>query len=218
MPLAVVTGGSRGLGRATVEELTARGWKVLAPSRSELDLQNGNAIRHWCSELGGVPVDALVHAAGINHPQPVSEVSAATWDETFQVNLNAFRQLVQALTPSLRGGRVVAIGSILGVVTRPGRAAYSASKAALIALVRSFAIELASQSTLVNAVCPGFIDTDLTRQNNTPAQLAELSQRIPLARLGTPAEIAKLTAWLCSEKNSYLTGQAVIIDGGFTCL
>jgi 3-oxoacyl-[acyl-carrier protein] reductase len=84
-------------------------------------------------------------------------------------------------------------------------------------LVRALAVDLAHQGTLINAVCPGYIDTDMTRQNNSPEQLASIANAIPLGRLGLPEEISKLVVWLCSQDNTYITGQGIVIDGGFTC-
>lgn len=218
MPLALVTGASRGIGRAIVAEFSAQGWEVLAPARMELDLSDGGGIRRWCATLGGQRFDAFVHSAGVNWPKPLAQISDDLWAETLQVNLTALRQLVQGVAPRLVGGRILALSSIFGIVTRANRAAYSATKAAVNGFIRTLAVELGPEGILANALCPGYIDTDLTRQNNTTEQLAAIAQAIPLGRLGTPEEIAKLAVWLCSSHNTYLTGQAIVADGGFTCL
>lgn len=219
MPAVLITGGSRGLGKAAVHEFTRRGWSVYSPLRDEMDLSHADSIRSFCTDrLPSGQLDALVHCAGVNRPRPLKETSEEDWQLTLQVNLTAFRQLVQLLEPRLAGARVVAIGSILGLVARQKRSAYSASKAGLIGLVRALAIDLADQGTLVNAVCPGYVDTDMTRQNNSEQQLAEMARNIPLGRLGSPEEIAKFVVWLCSHENSYITGQSLFIDGGFTCI
>ena len=218
MQRVLVTGGSRGLGKAAVDEFKRRGWDVVSPSRAELNLASGDSIRNYCEGLAATGrLDALVHSAGVNWPRPLEETSEDEWQLTLQVNLTAFRQMVQLLAPLLARGRVVALGSILGVVARPNRAAYSASKAGLLGLVRALALDLANQETLINAVCPGYVDTDMTRQNNSEEQLAEIAKSIPLGRLGLPEEISKLVVWLCSPENTYITGQGVLIDGGFTC-
>ncbi|HEY1099786.1 MAG TPA: SDR family oxidoreductase [Myxococcota bacterium] len=218
---ALVTGASRGIGSGIARQLVAAGWQVLAPSRAQLDLGDHDAIRRYCAqlddELGDARLDALVHSAGVNWPKAIADVDHATWSLTLQVNVGATMQLVQGLQPRLVGARVVALGSILGIVGRPKRAAYSTSKAALAGLVRALAVELGPQQTLVNALCPGYIDTDLTRANNTPEQLAAIASTIPLGRLGRVDEIAALATWLCSPANSYMTGQSLVIDGGFTC-
>lgn len=195
-----------------------QGWQVVAPTREEMDLRDGASIRRWCADQRGLKIDALVHSAAVNRPSALSEISDEIWDESLQVNLTALRQVVQAALPAMAGGaRIVALGSILGTVSRPGRAAYSATKSAVNAFIRSLAIELGPHGILANAICPGYIDTDLTRQNNSPDQLASIARNVPLGRLGTAAEIAFLAAWLCSAQNTYLTGQAIVVDGGFTC-
>jgi NAD(P)-dependent dehydrogenase (short-subunit alcohol dehydrogenase family) len=219
MAVALVTGGSRGLGKAVVREFEDRGWVVLCPSRNELDLAKAESIKSYCDGVASVgPLGALVHSAGVNWPRPLGQTCEEEWQATLQVNITAFRQLLQGLASQLVGGRVVAMGSILGLVSRTNRSAYSASKAGLLGLIRALSIELASQHTLINAVCPGYIDTDMTRQNNSEKQLAEIASSIPLGRLGTPEEVAKITYWLCSVENTYVTGQGFVIDGGFTCL
>jgi 3-oxoacyl-[acyl-carrier protein] reductase len=218
MPRVLVTGGSRGLGKAAADGFKQNGWEVDCPSRAELDLADGDSVRAYCANaIAGGRLDALVHSAGVNWPRPLEQTSEEEWQLTLQVNLTAFRQVVQFLSPLLAGGRVVALGSILGLVARPNRAAYSASKAGLIGLVRALAIDLANQGTLINAVCPGYVETDMTRQNNTDEQLVDIANAIPLGRLGSPEEISKLVVWLCSQENTYITGQSMVIDGGFTC-
>ena len=218
MPVALVTGASRGIGKAIASEFAAQAWHVLTPSRAELDLRDGSAIRDWCASGGDEKIDALVHSAGINFPRSLGDIPDELWAETLQVNLTAFRQLLQGLAHRIGGGRILAIGSILGIVSRPERAAYSASKAALAGFIRALAVEQGPKGVYANVLCPGFVDTDLTRQNNTPAQIAALEGSIPLRRLATPAEIARIAVWLCSPQNTYITGQSIVCDGGFTCL
>jgi 3-oxoacyl-[acyl-carrier protein] reductase len=134
--------------------------------------------------------------------------------------LTAPLRLIQAFAPSMqtRGwGRILNVSSIFSVVTKEQRAIYSMTKAALNALTRSAAVELGPFGILVNALCPGYVDTELTRTNNSPADIAALESQIPLRRLAQPAELARVAAFLCSEENTYLTGQSVLVDGGFTC-
>lgn len=219
MPTAVLTGGSRGLGLAMATEFTAQGWHVITPSRQELDLLDSGAIAKWCAGLPG-RVDALVHSAGVNWLRPVVAIDDEVWEEMLQVNLTALRVLVQGLVGRMTppdGGRILALSSILSLVGRPHRAAYSSTKAAVNAFIRGIAVELGPQAILANALCPGYIDTDLTRQNNSPEVLEALQETIPLRRLGQPEDIAPLAVWLCSRHNTYVTGQTIVIDGGFTC-
>lgn len=108
--------------------------------------------------------------------------------------------------------------SIFAIVTKERRAAYSMTKAALAALTRSSAVEFGPHGVIVNALAPGFVDTELTRRNNTPDQIDLIAKTIPLRRLASPAELAEIAAFLVSDANSYMTGQTVVVDGGFTCL
>lgn len=127
---------------------------------------------------------------------------------------------MQAVVPGMRSrawGRVVNISSIYALVTRERRASYSSTKAAVLGLTRAAAVELAPFGILVNAVCPGFVETALTRQNNTAEELADIAASVPLGRLAEPQDIASVVAFLCSEENRYMTGQALVVDGGFTC-
>ncbi|MDX6766669.1 MAG: SDR family oxidoreductase [Candidatus Methylacidiphilales bacterium] len=220
MPVVVITGASRGIGKAIAEVFARESWSVIAPARAELDLSDPASIRAWCAGPGSGqgPIDALVHSAGINRPLPVRDIPDEVWAETFQINLNALRLLLQGLGTRLDGGRILALGSIFGLVSRPGRGAYAASKAALSGFIRTLAVEEGPKGTLANVLCPGYVDTDLTRSNNTPEQIASLCQTIPLRRLAKPEEIAHLAHWLCSEQNSYITGQSIVCDGGFTSL
>ena len=138
-----------------------------------------------------------------------------------QINVTAPRKLLQAVIGGMASrhwGRIVNISSVFGVVSRARRAAYSATKAAINGLTRSAAIELGPDGIIVNAVCPGYVETDLTYINNSQAEIDAIKQTIPLRRLAAPREIARLVAFLCSDSNSYLTGQTIIADGGFTCL
>ncbi len=221
--IALVTGGSRGIGAAIVGELKARGVRVLTPTRDELDLADPGSIEQYIEACHrqNARVDILVNNAGINIIEPLDRVSPEAWATTLQVNLNAPFRLVQAFAPQMRErrwGRVVSISSIFGVVARAQRAAYSTAKAALAGLTRTAAIELGPHNVLVNCVAPGYVETALTRQNNSPAELERIASTIPLGRLAQPEEIAKFVAFLCSEENSYITGQVLVADGGFTCV
>lgn len=220
MPTALVTGASRGLGQAIANQFVSQGWDVLTPDRKQLDLLSPESIRRWCAASEPKALDALVHSAGVNWPTSIAQTTDAQWADTFQINLNALRILVQELLPRLtqpQGGRILALSSIFSLVNRPGRATYSSTKAAVNAFIRGLAVELAPHGILANALCPGYIDTDLTRQNNSPEQIAAIEKTIPLGRLGLPNDIAPLAVWLCSNANTYLTGQAIVLDGGFTC-
>ena len=168
-----------------------------------------------------VAVDVLVLNAGINVPENLRELSPENWSDTQRVNVASNLQLLQGLLPRMADagyGRVVAVSSVYAHRARPGRVAYSSSKAAIEELIRAVAVEYGPFGVLANCVAPGFVLTDLTYQNNDAEQLQALSQRIPVGRLAEPEEIARFIAWLASAENSYITGQAIAIDGGFLCV
>ena len=217
--VALVTGGSRGIGRAIVDELSAQGWSVLAPPREELDLANPSSVDGFLSTIDS-PLSGLVLNAGVNAPKQVGDLTFQEWQSIQQVNQASAFQLVSALVPAMaaRGiGRIVAISSAYADRARSGRAAYSSSKSGLESLMRSVAVEFGSSGVVANCVAPGFVDTDLTRQNNSPETIAALLERVPVGRLADPSEIAGAVAFLMSEGNRYITGHTLHVDGGFAC-
>jgi NAD(P)-dependent dehydrogenase (short-subunit alcohol dehydrogenase family) len=217
---ALVTGASRGIGAAIAAVLVEDGFSVLVPTRAAMDLRSDASIDTYVRSVAG-PIHVLVNTAGINLISPLSAIADSDLQETLQTNLLAPFRLSRSLAPRMMdsgSGRIVNVSSIWSMVARGGRTAYSISKAALNGLTRSLAIELAPFNILVNAVAPGYVLTDLTRQNNTEAELGEISRAIPLGRLAQPAEIAAVVAFLCSPRNTYITGQTIVVDGGYTCV
>ena len=217
-PVALVTGGSRGIGAAIAEHLTDANWQVLAPTRSELDLSNSDSIDEFLADAP--KVFGLVLNAGINEPAEIADIDDATWQRTLDTNTASAFRLVRALAPQMvetGGGRIVAVSSAYAARARMGRAAYGASKAALEALVRSTAVEFASSGVLANAIAPGFVDTELTRANNDATAISALLERVPVGRLAKPAEVASAVSFLLSPSNTYITGQTIAVDGGWSC-
>ena len=216
---ALVTGGSRGIGAAIAARFADAGARVLAPARGDLGLASAPAIDASLDRLSE-PVDILVNDAGINRLASGTEWLDEDLRDTLQINLVGPLRMIRTLAARAaerRYGRIVNISSIWSVVSKSRRVAYSASKAALNGVTRTLAIELAPYNVLVNAVAPGYTETELTRQNNTEQDLDEIRGTIPMGRLAQPVEIAEVVHFLCSERNSYLTGQVVVVDGGFTC-
>jgi len=219
--LALVTGAARGIGAAIADRLARDGVEVLRPGRAELDLASPASIDAYAEKIRPLGVDILVNNAGINPLAPLEEITAQNWEQTLQVNLTAPFRLLQAVAPGMRSrgwGRVVNVSSIFGVFARPQRGAYSAAKSGINGLTRSAAVEFGADGVLVNSICPGYVETELTRQNNSPETLAAIATGIPLRRLAQPDEIAAFAVYLCSEANTYLTGQTLLIDGGFSCV
>ncbi len=220
MRTALITGGSRGIGRAVADEFRKAGARVIAPTREELDLSDDASLAASIKDLLRDHVDILVNNAGVNFPQRCEEIEDGSWAEMAQVNLNAPRRLIQAVAPSMRQagwGRIVNISSVFSLVSRKGRTVYSMTKAGLNAITRTIAVEFAGDGVLVNSVCPGYVETEMTRANNSPSEMEKIVAAIPAGRLALPSEIASVVAFLCSESNTYLTGQTIVVDGGFTC-
>jgi NAD(P)-dependent dehydrogenase (short-subunit alcohol dehydrogenase family) len=217
---ALVTGGSRGIGAAIVVELERLGFNVTAPSRSELDLSDIAGVERFANAYAADVPDVVVLNAGENIPLEIAEISLEHWSRTMDINVTSAFALIKKFGPQMMergGGRITAISSCYSMRSRPGRAPYSASKAALNSLVRSSALEFAKGNVLVNAVAPGFVLTDLTRQNNDEAGIRALEVKVPLGRLAEPNEVASLVGYLSGPTNTYITGQLFVIDGGFLC-
>jgi NAD(P)-dependent dehydrogenase (short-subunit alcohol dehydrogenase family) len=215
----LLTGGSGGIGTAIQDVLKRSGHTVAAPTSAELDLSNPLHVAKWLSMSSNQEFDGIVLSAGINIPQSFGDASEEDYSRIFQLNTNSCRQIIQHSLIGMKKkkfGRIVAISSAYSTLSRVGRSSYSISKAALEALIRSVAVENAESNIIANSVIPGFIETPLTRKNNSEDQIKKLLERVPVNRLGTPNEVAKLAAFLMAEENTYITGQSIKIDGGFS--
>lgn len=216
---ALVTGASRGIGAAIAQKMRNEDIYVLTPNRQQLDLSSNESIDAFLSSLD-VPIDILINNAGINTISRTIEVTDQNIENTLQLNLVAPLRLSRGIIPQMiqrRFGRIVNVSSIWSVVSKPGRVTYAASKAGLNSLTQTLALELAPYNILVNAVAPGYTNTELTKMNNTADQIEEIKKLIPLGRLAEPEDIAEVVYFLCSQANRYITGQVILADGGFSC-
>jgi 3-oxoacyl-[acyl-carrier protein] reductase len=205
----LITGGSRGLGKAIANEFIKHGHVVYKPTRQDLDLTGNVSLKF-------AEFDAVICNAGINPIKPITEISD---DEVMRINYTSHLEIVQQCLPFMvkqHFGRIVNIGSIWIDTAKPRRLAYSASKSALHSLTKAITAEHGSDGVIANTVSPGFILTDLTKQNNSPDDIQRLEKSIPLGRLGLPDEVAKLVYSLTFD-NQYIAGQNITIDGGFSC-
>ena len=205
----LVTGGSRGIGKEICDVFLKNGHEVIAPTREELDLSKPITATYD-------KIDILVNNAGVNKIKPILESDDL---ETMQINYFSPLSLFKNCLPHMQKqyyGRVVNVGSIWVDFAKTGRSSYSASKNALHSLSKAITAEYATYNILANTVSPGFILTDMTMQNNSEDDLRNIRSKIPLGRLGNPNEIACLVYFL-SVENSYISGQNIVIDGGYSC-
>ena len=216
---ALITGGSRGIGKAIKELFLSRGISVSAPARAQLDLNSIESIENYMKEEP--QVDILVNCAGINHLASLEEMSAQSLQEMIQVNLTAQALLIKYASQGMKKkqwGRIVNFSSIWSEFSKVRRVMYSLAKAGVNGLTTASAVELGQYNILVNAVAPGFVLTEMTYQNNTSDQIRDISASVPVKRMAEPNEIAELVYFLASPRNTFITGQTIFIDGGFSCI
>lgn len=237
--VAVVTGGARGIGRAIAAELAAGGaalalvdvlLDVAETTAAEFRAQgveaaafaanvaNPDDVNRMCDEVIARfgKIDLLVNNAGITRDNLIMRMKESDWDAVIAVNLKGTFNCIKAVTrPMMKAhfGRIVNIASVVGVMGNAGQANYSASKAGVIGLTKTAAKELASRNITVNAVAPGYIQTEMTEKVSEAAREAFLTN-IPLGRGGLPEDVAKAVRFLCSEDAAYITGQVLHVDGG----
>lgn len=236
--VAIVTGASRGIGRAVAVTLAARGAQVIAASRGdhsestvvEIQSAGGRAIAVSVDVTDRVSIDAmmssaleqhgridiLVNNAGITRDQLLMRMKGDDWDQVIATNLTAAFDCAQAVIKPMikqRSGRIISISSVVGQTGNAGQANYAASKAGLIGFSKALAREVASRSITVNVVAPGLIDTDMTRAITDKAQI-DWAAQIPLGRLGAADEVAAAVCFLASDEASYITGQVLAVNGG----
>lgn len=238
---ALVTGGSRGLGKAMARGFAEHGARVMICSRSEEELERAAAeigegldaeifyevadmanresvdqLAYRALEVFGT-VDILVNNAGMNQPQPIDEIEDEKWDTQMEVNLTSIMRLTRALVPAMKEkqwGRVIHISSILGLGSKPARNAYSATKSALTGLAKASALDLGEHGITVNCICPGPFLTDMPMSLLSEAEKEEFSSVTAMKRWGQPREMAGPAIFLASEAGSYVTGELLLVDGG----
>lgn len=229
----LVTGGSRGIGSAIVEayvkcgaDVTYTGQKITSNAHHsakyhQLDFSNDESIELFLSSSEIEHYDVLVNNAGINKIDNFINIKLDDFRLIQKINAEGPFRLSQAVVKGMvkrNFGRIVNIGSIFSTISKEKRASYSTSKFALVGMSKAMAIEYASKNILINLISPGFIDTELTRQILSESQINELTNLVPIKRLGTPQEVAEVVLFLTSSQNTLITGQNIIADGGFTCV
>lgn len=234
--VVLVTGASRGIGKAVAEQLVAQGAKVAGTATSENGAaniseylgENGKGYALNVTDVDSVndtlaaikadfgDVDVLVNNAGITRDNLLMRMKDAEWDDIIQTNLTSIFRLSKAvLRPMMkkRHGRIINIGSVVGTMGNAGQANYAAAKAGVIGFSKSLAKEVASRGITVNVIAPGFIDTDMTKALGDDQRKA-ISDQVPADRLGDPKEIASTVAFLASNEAGYITGETIHVNGG----
>ncbi|HEY1879414.1 MAG TPA: SDR family NAD(P)-dependent oxidoreductase [Caulobacteraceae bacterium] len=234
--VAIITGAASGIGRASVELFTAQGAKVLAADLPGTNLEYAsNAIRPLAADVAdddapsrivGEAIDAfgrldiLFSNAGTAAAAPAAEMSDEAWDRVQQVNLRAAFRLAREAIPHLIGsgaGRIINTASVMAEFTDYGLSAYCASKAGVVGLTRTLALELGRHGITANAILPGAILTGMTARSFSDPKIADVwARKSPLKRLGAPTDVAALAAFLASDAAGFITGQAIAADGGLT--
>lgn len=242
--VALVTGGARGLGRTMATALAEAGAEVALTGRtlepcekaaSEISGATGRQCRGYQADVTIASdverlasaveadfgrIDILINNAGTNIRGPIEQLTEADWDTVLDTNLKGPFLCARAIGPGMvrRGwGRVINLGSVLGVIALAGRAPYASSKAGIINLTRVLALEWAGTGVTANAVCPGAFGTEMNRQLlDDPAKYQEFVKRIPMGRWGEPEELGGAVVFLASDASTYVTGSALFVDGGWT--
>ena len=241
--VALVTGGSRGIGRAIALALAASGASVVVNYRGneaaasevveQITSTNGNAlaiqsdvsdpanhealIKATTDAFGRL--DILINNAGIARDNLLLRMKTDELDDVLNTNLRGVMLLTKAaLRPMMKNkwGRIINMSSIIGLTGNAGQSNYAATKAGVLGFTKAIALEMASRNITANAICPGFIDTDMTAHAMSDDLRAKAMERIPLGRLGTPDDIANTVIFLASDAASYITGQTIAVDGGWT--
>jgi len=235
----IVTGGTRGIGAAIVElfqecnaEIIATGTDIKDLERLNeessdkrtkyihLDFTSNESVQSFYGFLSKQDrIDGLINNAGVNKIDSIDKVSEEDWEWINNVNLRGPFLLTRAIVDRMKKqgyGRIINIASVFGVVSKAKRAAYSTTKWGLVGFTKAVSLDLAPHNILVNAVSPGFVNTELTRKILGDKGIKEITSSIPQQRLAEVEEIAKTVVFLASDHNTYITGQNIIVDGGFT--
>lgn len=224
----LVTGGNRGIGFAIAEEFVAAGYKVAVTARSGSGPQGSLTVRADVTdsesldaaiaqveaELG--PIEVLVANAGITKDTLLMRMSDEEFESVVNTNLNGVFRVLKRVTKSMlkaKFGRVILIGSVVGLLGSAGQVNYSATKSALVGIARSVTRELGGKNITANVVAPGFIDTDMTAELSEEL-VQSYKSKIPAGRFAAPSEVAKVVRWLASDEAAYISGAVIPVDGG----
>lgn len=239
--VALITGATRGIGLAIAEKLLEANASVIITGTSQesfsktnntlikygnrvsfldVDLGNDQSFFQFLEKIKTMKIDILINNAGINRIDLSHEVKEEDWDLINKINLKAPFRIIQTVIPSMlqqNFGRIVNISSVFGTVSKSKRISYSTTKFGLHGITKASALDYATKNILINTVSPGFIDTELTRTILSSEEIAELVALVPMKRLGSVYDVANAVLFLVGPLNTFVTGQDLIVDGGFTC-
>jgi 3-oxoacyl-[acyl-carrier protein] reductase len=230
---ALVTGGTRGIGYQIAKDLLSAGAHVIITGTTEESLSrlsddfdkicvnflNPTSTNRFLDQIAKLNIDICINNAGINKIDLVSEIDLREWTDILAVNLTTPFKILKIVSKKMKVqnyGRIVNISSIWGIIGKEKRVSYSCSKFGLMGLTVSSAAELAQYGILINTVSPGFTLTDLTRRVLGEEEMQQITKTIPMKRMAEPLEISKVVMFMVSQHNSYISGQNIIVDGGFT--
>lgn len=238
--IALVTGATQGIGKQVAKDLGKLGAElILTGTKQEeitklnqagsqqrpplhwhaVDLTKSESVKTFLQEIEAYErIDICINNAGINRINSIDEMKKEDWEDILRVNLDGPFLVTRSISRKMKKhgyGRIVNIGSIFGVISKEKRAAYSVTKFGIRGLTAATALDLASDNVLVNTVSPGFVSTDLTKRILGEEGMLEMASKVPLGRLATPEEISRVILFMVSDLNTYITGQNIIVDGGF---
>ena len=214
----LLTGGSRGIGKAIHDELVlVDKYTILVPTREEMELSDLYSIDRYMQKNNDI--DIVINNAGINIIKHIEDIENEDIHKIMNVNINAPLKIIQKVVPYMKKnkyGKIINLSSIWGIRSKEFRTLYSSTKFGITGQTKALSRELGPYNILINSVSPGFVATDLTNQTVPKDEQEKIKATIPLKRFAKPKEIAKFIKFLVSEENSYITGQSLVIDGGFT--
>lgn len=213
-----ITGGSGDIGREIINEFKLNGYNIISPNSFELDCSNEESINDFFEKNHLPQIHSFIHCAGWNKPEPFYNISNETLIKSIFINSFSFIFITKKINNLLvdNESRLTAISSLYGTFSRKNRLAYTSSKHSLNGILKEISIELGPKGILCNTIAPGFIETKMTHLNNSPEIINDFKSKIPVGRLGLPVDIAKIAFFLTTKINSYITGQNIVIDGGYS--
>jgi 3-oxoacyl-[acyl-carrier protein] reductase len=226
----LITGGTKGIGKKLVQDFTRYGGEVWFTGRDEsinskryfcIDFQNQKRMRVFLERISKIDFDVVINNAGTNKIGNLENYDVEDYEKIINLNLTSCFKLTKTVVPRMikkKYGRIVNISSISSEISMPLRSAYCSSKFGLLGLTKASAVELAKHNILINAVGPGVTQTELTKNVLGESKMNEIARNVPIGRLATVEDVSKVVLFMSSKHNSYMVGQNIIVDGGYTCV